>query len=208
MTFRNLFKTLAGIACVSVGIAGGAAHATSITGESSAGSAVYAGQTAFPSVSLSLGPGYVLAAIDLYIDYDAAKLTFNLGASTINTGSGNQSLGDYLDSLAAPLLGAGHNYNFEPGAFSSSVVLAVPQAMSGPVVIQAAFLPDGLAPGAGASVDIYGSLADNSRIDSDTFAQTPTVTLLAAPVPEPEAWLLFAAGIGLVGAVARRRRFA
>jgi hypothetical protein len=53
----------------------------------------------------------------------------------------------------------------------------------------------------GTSVDGYGRIGTMSG-----FPVSQTITLAAAPVPEPESYAMMMAGLGLMGLMARRRR--
>ncbi len=52
----------------------------------------------------------------------------------------------------------------------------------------------------------FAARADEWVITSFSFSATSGAVLTAVPVPEPHSWLLFAAGLLLTGAAARRRR--
>lgn len=55
--------------------------------------------------------------------------------------------------------------------------------------------------GAGVAADVYGQGSSaRASINQMSF------TVVAAPVPEPETYAMFLAGLGVIGAVARRRR--
>lgn len=51
----------------------------------------------------------------------------------------------------------------------------------------------------------FGTFTDNYNVATLTVSQIGAV---AGAVPEPQAWAMFIAGFGIVGAVARRRRTA
>jgi hypothetical protein len=42
--------------------------------------------------------------------------------------------------------------------------------------------------------------------NGETVAQTYTIDMVTAPIPEPETYALMLAGLGLVGFMARRRK--
>lgn len=68
-------------------------------------------------------------------------------------------------------------------------------------------LGDGYLPDATANGRISVSIANthNSAIDAGLIASADA-SMVPAPVPEPESYALFLAGLGLIGLVARRRR--
>jgi hypothetical protein len=62
-----------------------------------------------------------------------------------------------------------------------------------------------LAPSAFANA-VFTAHADNYQITSFTFSAASGGTIMAAAVPEPETWAMMLTGLGLIGAIARRRR--
>jgi len=54
----------------------------------------------------------------------------------------------------------------------------------------------------------FSNLSDNSPLTGDLHAQIGTFGIASAvtPVPEPESWAMLLAGLGFVGALARRRK--
>lgn len=203
MIFKSFCKFLAVGACLAGFAIGAPASAATISGQSSIDASVLPGATALPGISLTVDAGYVLADMTLNIDYDATKVSFNLASSTIDTGSGSQSIVGFLTTHAG--LGGLPNYVDAPGMFSMGIVLDAPLPITGPVVIRTAFTLTGLLPGSGTSVAVYGSLGENSSFVPDEFNQSPNISALAAPVPEPHVWAMLFAGLGLVASVRARK---
>jgi hypothetical protein len=53
---------------------------------------------------------------------------------------------------------------------------------------------------------VFTAHADDYQITSFAFSAASGGTIIAAAVPEPETWAMMLAGLGLIGAIARRRR--
>jgi PEP-CTERM motif len=173
------------------------------------------GATAFTSLTISFAQIYNFIGVDLEGFYDTSKLTFNSGQSSVNLMGTSLTLAEFMTGLAGLQVSTGGDFQvigagvtgagdmFLRAGFGAGSYALTP----GDIVVTMAF-------------DIKPSVAVNS-VANITFTQfaltdvTPEMTPLATDdnriiltvtaVPEPESWLMMLAGVGLLGAVARRR---
>ena len=136
-------------------------------------------------------PGSGFTVHDMLVDWNEATATW------ANLGNGIQ--GDDIEAGAAfASFGADNGAeNVGTGTLSIDVTASLQAALSGAL------------PGYGWALVPY--LNGTNGIDFDTseysgMATRPMLTVEVAPVPEPESYAMLLAGLGLIGAVARRAR--
>lgn len=184
----------------------------SVTG---ANGAAAPGATAFTSLTISFAQIYNFVGVDFEMFYDTSKLTFNEGQSSVNLMGTSLTLPEFMTGLVDLHFSSGGDFEIYGAGVSGS----------GDMFLHAGFGSGSypLSPG-----DIVLTMAFNilhttpvGSTANITFTQlaltdvTPEMTPLATDdnriiltvtaVPEPESWLMMLAGVGLLGAVARRR---
>mgnify|MGYP000914004858 CR=1 FL=1 len=156
---------------------------------------------ALSTVTFDIGTDYPFNTLDVLMFYDSNLLTFQPDMSTVTIGSASAiGLNNFIAALQTATAG-----NFVPNfgtpgiyGFTTSITPGqTPILVSGPVTVSAAFLLSGNLSGP-AFVDYEGAI---SGAEEHLFGNTITITA----VPEPETWLLWAAGLGLLGRFSRRR---
>jgi hypothetical protein len=204
------------VAAIALGLASGAPMADVLPVTPGNASAIV-GSTVQPTFNIGFASGYDLIGLDFTLTYSNAlsfsKLELTLpstaGAVGVVVNSGDLtgippvfsgSAGDfsYSGSLTVPISGSSE-LTFSGFPSSSSVVL------SGPVLLKATFLTSTIGQSA---VALAGTSAPNTPpFDTlDTFSSSALVTVSA--VPEPEAWLMLLAGLGMLATLGRRRSVA
>ena len=185
--FRFLLALLAFFATVGVAraVQGPPAPFPSGTTDGSA----LVGAVATPSVAIDFGiAGYDFFTLDIQVDYDPLKLSFNPAASFLDLHPGLTLTGDNH---------VPGSYTANYGDFSDPTAnLAGLQSFAGAFTV----LP-GLAPGASSSVNLGFSFG-NTNFQVDTVSASFQVT---RPIPEPENWVLLLGGLVAIVAVQRRR---
>lgn len=147
-----------------------------------------AGSMVMPAFSLDID-GFDFESFDLTLTYSGAVLSFDLGSSKV-TYNGQQRAWENLPGFFS-------NGNF----FSSFDPIAA--SITGPLLLQPAFQILGSAPLADTTVTIAGSVGSEPLIGERYFDSSTTITVSA--IPEPEMWLLWLAGAGLVAWKRRAR---
>lgn len=131
--------------------------------------------------------GFEFASFDLILSYTSPLLSLDLGNSSVTVNGVSSSWSSILP-FTTTATGAG---SYEVHAFALA-----PATLTGPILLRPAF---NIAPGAplGATqIQIEGSIGEQPLIGERSFASAGTVTVTA--VPEPEIWLMFLSGLGLL----------
>lgn len=151
------------------------------------GAAGLPGQTVMASISLDID-GFTFDAFDLDLTFDPSILTFQPGLSTFTL---NGAAGG-LPSLPA------YSYN---ATFADSVWHAhvssfslVSPTVSGDLVLMGAFQISGAALPGSYPISINGTVASGPVYEEMPFSGSVMVTV----VPEPETWMLWLGGVGLL----------
>lgn len=158
------------------------------------------------NIGVSAHSGYQLAAVDLSEDGDY----YNLGSGAAVAVGGKLYLRDSASPLkpalsssiqaSQPLTAVTSMANFETSNWTASAGVAIPAGWGG---------ANGVV--SGANVTIQNILLANSvAAGSAAFIEKKFVGLdvVTAPIPEPQSYAMFLAGLGLVGFLARRRHWA
>jgi hypothetical protein len=146
------------------------------------------GSLVMPAFSLDID-GFEFASLDVTLTYSSTVLTFDLGSSKV-TYNGQARAWTSLPSFSS-------NGNVF-GSFDLN-----PVAVSGPLLLQPAFRIAVGAPLADTTVSIAGSVGEQPLVGERYFDSSTTVTVSA--IPEPEMWLLWLAGAGLIAWKRRAR---
>lgn len=166
---------------------------------------------------LALGAAFALAASTAFAQ-EAAPIALTLTPTSANTlGTTFQSTvtGFFLDT-----------FEFTPASLGGGGTVSVSlMPLSGPVNFAAAllngegfgFMPESgattfafaasITPGAPLELQVLGFAGDAEAFEGDTATYSSMITVqTVAAIPEPETYALMLAGLGVVGAIARRRR--
>ena len=203
-------------------LTGGAAAAAmapepvSYAGASDA-SGVPGGLPVAPSFTITLGGTFAFAGMDVAIQYDATKLAFDAGASSVTVDSVFYTLPTFYELLATLKMDPRYNsltwlpMTSGPGNLELQVALSDPLQsvpLTESIVVSPAFtlLSPAFAIGSQTAVEVtvlnfYDAAGGAYSLASAEIPITMTITA----VPEPETWLMLLAGMGLVGSVIRRR---
>ena len=157
-----------------------------------------AGATVMPSFSLDVN-GYTFDSIELALTYTDPVLSFDLGNSTASYNGTTVSWAALMPSFF-PLgpTTAGDVSTFEFFAFQVNA-----PTITGPLVLRPAFTVRTGAPLGGTVIGISGTIATDPVFEERSFSTDATITVSA--VPEPEMWLLWLAGAGLIAWKRRAR---
>jgi hypothetical protein len=131
--------------------------------------------------------GFEFESFDLVLSYSAPLLSLDLGNSSVTVNGVTGSWANILP-FATTTSGSG---TYEVHAFAVS-----PTVLTGPIVLRPAFTIGNAAPLGPTQVQIAGSIGSEPAIGERYFDNTGTVTVTA--VPEPEIWLMWLGGIGLL----------
>lgn len=157
--------------------------------------------SATPSFTLDFGASQALNNISFSWEYDADHLSFNKGLSTVDYGGQTRSLSSFIDFLKQEFGGSPQYFSTEAGSvgatnkiFDYTLFADAPINVSGPMVFNLAFdLGGTTAIGQDLTVKIAGNLVDP---DWNEFPYEGQAVIHA--VPEPEVWLLWLGGLGLL----------
>lgn len=173
------------------------------------------GGTALTSFTIEFAGNYEFIGLGMTMSYDPALLTFNLGQSTVSLFGTTHTLPAFLNQLA--MLQATPGSGFEvyagepsPGNLFLDAGFTSPTGsttLSGQIVVTTAFdLSPAFAVGSQTTVTIGHLEFADVNLGFSTLASTELpVEMTVSAVPEPESWLMLLAGMGLLGAVAKRR---
>ncbi len=147
------------------------------------------------------GVDYPFTGANFWMEYDPASMDLVAGGAKVEAGGTEYDLWDVLDDLST--MGAGVLTNVSPGMVAFSVYLPVSPVpvvipVSGPVTLSATFELSNTFTGP-ALIRFGGALAGEA--DESLFDGSIQVTT----VPEPETWLMWLGGLGLL-ALGRIRR--
>lgn len=198
-------------------LAGSAAMATtapvSLLEPLTAGTGVPGGvDPAKPAFSVQFLQFDVVAAA-FSLTYDPSVLQFNPSQSSVTFNNSTRMLPEFLLDLEtlASLSGGDFLFDFADAGgeliFNAGFVGPGSSLLNGTLTVQTAFnLRPAFAAGTSQLLQIESLLfvdADGVFTELAPFDNLPTMTISA--VPEPESWLMLLAGMGLLGAVAKRR---
>ncbi len=144
------------------------------------------------------GAGTVISAFDFHLNYDPARLTLNLPASTdVGAALGVGSSSDYSTNLDDGSTSGTPSYNGSWLPFSFDQINP-----NGLVTVTFAFdVALGLTPGSDTPVELIFDYSDASLAPSDNLSATASVSV----VPLPAALPLGLGAIGLLAGFVRRR---
>ncbi|MBL8338418.1 MAG: hypothetical protein JNM97_16750 [Rhodoferax sp.] len=155
------------------------------------------GSVVQPVFSLDVA-GFDFESLDLTLTFSDPMLTFNLGSSSVTLNGVTQAW------TALPLfLAVSPSTVGDVTSISFSSFTLAPEAFTGPLVLRPNFTVRGTAPLGGTLVSIAGSVGSEPLVGERYFDSSATVTVTA--VPEPEFWLMWLGGLGLL-ALRRVRR--
>ena len=147
------------------------------------------GSTVKPSFSLPVS-GIAYDTLDLTLTFPDALLSFDLGSSTAHY-NGLSTLWSSLPGFYTPPPGTSPAGTFRFGTVTLSSVSIV-----GPLVLKPAFQVRPGAPLGDTTVTVSGSISTDPVFEELYFDSSATITVSA--VPEPEIWLLWLGGVGLL----------
>lgn len=157
------------------------------------------GSIVFPTISFPIN-GFEFDSLTLTLTYDASVLAFQAGASTVTLNGASQALTSLPNYFAgAPTTVGG----LQQTVYSAFSVNSVP--VTGALVLTGSFQILGGAASGLYPVVFSGSVSTGPgpAFDEPDFSSQLSV----AVVPEPETWLLWIGGIGMLATrVIRRRR--
>ena len=155
---------------------------------------------------------YDFVAVGVSLTYDPSVLQFNPSQSTVTYNGVTRTLPDLLLDLGE-LSGGGFFVDAADDAagevyFNAGFTESGSLLLNGTLTVQTAF--NLLAPtfevGTNRQVGIAGLLFVNTDgVYAELIPAISPPTLTISAVPEPEAWMMLLAGMGLLGAVAKRR---
>ena len=180
-------KFWAAVIGLSIGLSGAASAADIFVTVTPASGLV--GSTVKPSFSLPVS-GIAYDTLDLTLTFPEALLSFDLGSSTMHY-NGQSTLWSNLPGFYTPPTGTSAAGTFQFGTITLSPVNIV-----GPLVLQPAFLVRPGAPLGDTMVTMSGSISTDPVFEELYFDSSATITVSA--VPEPEIWLLWLGGVGLL----------
>ena len=155
------------------------------------------GGLAKPTLAFDIGTDYPFSSISMELTYDSSMLTFMTADSSVKTGADTLSFNDFisaLNSVSSILI----INDSSPGLYALSAGTLLPLPVSGPVEFTLAFkLANGFS--SPSAVAYSGLISGN---DEDSFNGSMNISA----VPEPEVWLLWLSGLGLLATRTLRRR--
>ena len=198
-------------------LAGGVAHAATapdVGVEGATNGSAAPGGTAFTSFTIGFAGTYQFNEAAATITYDPALLTFNPFQSRVSVLGVDRSLPAFLTLLSQMQNLPGSDfvaYGGESPAgtlfFGTGFTLQGSMPLNGNIIVTTAFdLASTMAVGSVSEVAVTQlAMSDlNTGMVSLASPQMPVLMTVTA-VPEPETWLMLLAGMGLLGAVAKRR---
>jgi hypothetical protein len=177
------------------------------------GSAVPGG-TAFTSFTIGFAGTYEFISLDMTMSYDPARLTFNPLLSSVTVSGSVVPLPAFLTQLAQMQSTPESDFTFYGGQssagnlfFGAGYTVDGSLSLTGNIVVTTAFdLASSFTVGTQSLVRIEQlEFTDVNLVFSPLASAELPVTMTVTAVPEPESWLMLLAGMGLLGAVARRR---
>lgn len=214
----NLWKSASmALAAGVLGLAAGAAQAAMapdvlVLGATNGSAAP--GGTAFTSFTIGFSGTYEFTGVATTIEFNPALLSFNPLLSKVSVLGVERSLPDFAALLYDMQEADGSTFvayggEAPPGTlyFGAGFVFTGSMSLTGDIVVTTAFdLSPSFAIGSQTAVEVTQfDIADlNNGIVPLASAENPVLMTVTA-VPEPESWLMLLAGMGLLGAVARRR---
>lgn len=149
-----------------------------------------AGSTVKPAFSLDVN-GFLFESLDLTLHFSDPMVSFDLASSTA------QVNGQTLAWTALPgYFGIGPVVSGDVGSFQLSAFTIAPMTLTGPLVLRPAFQIRNTAPLGDTPITISGSFGTDPLNVERYFDSSATLTVSA--VPEPELWLLWLGGLGLL----------
>ena len=152
------------------------------------------GATVQPVFSFDV-TGFEFASFDLILSYTSPLLSLDLGNSSVTVNGVSSSWASVLPFLTTAS-GAG---SYEIHGFALE-----PALLTGPILLRPAFTISAGAPLGATEIQIEGSIGEQPLIGERSFSSVGIVTVTA--VPEPEVWLMFLGGLGMLAL--RRARLA
>lgn len=153
------------------------------------------------TLSFDIGAGYPFNGANFWMEYDPTSMGFLAEGSKVTVNGTEYGFLDVLADLSS--LSADMTSNVSPGMVAFSIYLPVfPELVSipvtGPVTLSAAFELSSAFAGP-AFIDFGGAVGGE---EESLFSGSIQVTA----VPEPETWLMWLGGLGLLAARYTRRR--
>lgn len=216
MTFLKLAATACMAGALALGSGAALAGVQPDVGVAGADGAAAPGATAYTSLTISFAQAYNFVGVDLEGFYDTSRLTFNAGLSSVSLpGGAPSSLPDFMAQLALLQVTTGGDFTVTAGVTDSgdmSLHAGYVDGVSsyllpmGNLVVTMAFdLKPSMVVGSTANVTFTQlAVADVNEMTPLAWDENRFVLSVTA-VPEPESWLMMLAGVGLLGALARRR---
>jgi PEP-CTERM motif len=173
------------------------------------------GGTAFTSFSIAFAGTYDFISVDMAMSYDPARLTFNPFLSSVSMSGTTVALPVFLTQLAQMEEAASpSDFTFYAGQktpgnlfFGAGYTVEGSLPLTGSIVVTTAFdLSPSFEVGTQSLVHI-GRLefTDFNLAFTSLASEQMPVSMAVTAVPEPESWLMLLAGMGLLGAMAKRR---
>ena len=154
-----------------------------------------AGSIVKPSFSLDVD-GFAFESFDLTLSFSNPLLSFDLESSRVHYN------GDTMPWTALPGYSTpGPRVTGDVGSFQLSALTIEPPTFSGVLVLQPAFRIRDTAPLGNTTVSITGSVGSDRALGERYYDSSATVSA----VPEPEIWLLWLGGLGLLAWKRKRR---
>lgn len=172
------------------------------------------GGVATTSFTLSFTGPYEFIGVAMDLTYDPAALTFNPAQSSVSVFGTSYTLPTFLGLLEGIKTAPGSDFDYyggqsSPGElfFGAGYLFTGSMPLEGDIVVTTAFnIAPSVLVGTQSHVLIHQlQIADVESGIVPLASSTTPITMTVSAVPEPESWLMMLAGVGLLGAVARRR---